>query len=121
MGPLHLHGIAGVVAVHGKGRDEDRAVDADFVHRLHHLVARDVIGPVRHTVPRSLRSIRLKAWTWESIIVIGAAPLCQASSDTAAGSGPEGSRCRPPISRSLRRAPAAAPTSWHAFRAQIRT
>jgi len=54
---LHLHGIAGVVAVHGKGGDEDRAVDADFVHRRHHLVTRDVIGPVRHTVPRSLRRV----------------------------------------------------------------
>jgi hypothetical protein len=27
-----------------KRRDEDRAVDADFVHRRHHLVSRDVIG-----------------------------------------------------------------------------
>src|SRR6266481_5367026 len=59
MGPLHLHGIAGVVAVHGEGGDEDRAVDADLVHRGHHLVTRDVIGPVRHTVPRSLRRVRL--------------------------------------------------------------
>jgi hypothetical protein len=57
--PLHFRGIAGVVAVHGKGGDEDRTVDADFVHRRHHLVTRDVIGPVRHTVPRSLRSVRL--------------------------------------------------------------
>jgi hypothetical protein len=59
MGPLHFHGIAGVVAVQGKGGDEDRAVDADLVHRRHHLVSRDVIGPVRHTVPRSLRRVRL--------------------------------------------------------------
>ena len=30
-----------------------------FVHRRHHLVTRDVIGPVRHTVPRSPRIVRL--------------------------------------------------------------
>ena len=48
MGPLHFHGIAGVIAVQRKGRDEDRAVDADLVHRRHHLVTRDMIGPVRH-------------------------------------------------------------------------
>src|SRR5882757_1025191 len=59
MGPLHFHGIAGVVAVHGKGGDEDRAVDADLVHRRHHLVTGDVIGPVRHSVPGPLRSVRL--------------------------------------------------------------
>src|SRR3979411_1035767 len=39
--------------------DEDRAVDADLVYRRYHLVTRDVIGPVRHAVPRSLRSVRL--------------------------------------------------------------
>src|SRR5262249_31217816 len=59
MGPLHFHRITRVVAVHGKGGDEDRAVDADLVHRRHHLITRDVIGPVRHTVPGSLRCVRL--------------------------------------------------------------
>ena len=59
MGPLHFHGVAGVVAVQGEGGDEDRAVDADFVHCRHHLVTRDVIRPVRHAVPRSLRRVRL--------------------------------------------------------------
>src|SRR5215471_20044644 len=58
MGALHFHRIARVVAVQGKGRDEDRSVDADLAHRHDHLVARNVIGPVRHTVPRSLRSVR---------------------------------------------------------------
>jgi hypothetical protein len=29
------------------------------VHCRHHLVTRDVIGPVGHSVPRSLRSVRL--------------------------------------------------------------
>src|SRR5215471_14633052 len=59
MGPLHFDRIAGVVLIQGKGGDEDRAVDADLVHRRDHLVTRGVIGPVRHTVPGSLRSVRL--------------------------------------------------------------
>ena len=59
MRPLHLHRIAGIVAVQRKRRDEDRAVDADLVHRRHHLVTRDVVGPVRHRVPGPLRAVRL--------------------------------------------------------------
>ena len=59
MGPLHVHGVAGVIAVHRKRGDEDRAVDADLVHRRHHLVAGDVIGPVRHGVPRPFRRVCL--------------------------------------------------------------
>ena len=59
MGPRHLHRIAGVVAVHGKGRDEDRAIDADLVHRRHHLVAGDVSRPVRNRVPGPLRRVGL--------------------------------------------------------------
>jgi hypothetical protein len=47
------------IAVHGKGRDEDRAVDTDLVHRRHHLVTGHVIGPVRHSVPGSLWIVRL--------------------------------------------------------------
>src|SRR5262249_50190924 len=39
--------------------DEDRAIDADLVHRRYHLVARDVIGPIRHTVPGPLRRVGL--------------------------------------------------------------
>jgi hypothetical protein len=58
MGPSHFHRITGVVTVHGKGGDEDRAVDADFVHRRHHLVTGHLIGPVRHAVPGSLRRVR---------------------------------------------------------------
>src|SRR5262249_45271204 len=42
-----------------EGGDEDRAVDADLVHRRHHLVTRHVIGPVRHRVPGSLWGVRL--------------------------------------------------------------
>ena len=59
MGALYFDGVAGVVAVQRKRRDEDRAVDADLVHRRHHLVTGDVIRPVRHAVPRSLRRVRL--------------------------------------------------------------
>src|SRR5262249_8789095 len=54
-----FHRITRVVAVHGKGGDEDGAVDADLVHRRHHLVTGNVIGPVRHIVPGSFRSVRL--------------------------------------------------------------
>src|SRR5687767_13490766 len=56
---LHFDRVAGVVPIHRKGGDEDRAVDADLVHRLHHLVTRDVVGPVRHTLPRPTRRVRL--------------------------------------------------------------
>ena len=58
VGPLHLDRIAAVVLVHRKWRDVDRAVDANLVHRRHHLVAGDVRGPVRHAVPGSLRRVR---------------------------------------------------------------
>ena len=57
--PLHFHRMPRVVAIHRKGGDEDRAVDADLVHRPNHLITRNVIGPVRDTVPWSLWSVRL--------------------------------------------------------------
>src|SRR5262249_16090475 len=78
-GPLHFHSITGVVAVHGKGGDEDRAVDADLVHRLHHLVTRDVVGPVRHTVPGSLRGVRLIGMDLGIDDSHRGAPLCYGS------------------------------------------
>src|SRR5262245_44447503 len=59
MSPLHFDCITRVVAVQGKGGDEDRAVDTDPVHRRHHLVTRNVSGPVRHTEPGALWSVRL--------------------------------------------------------------
>ena len=59
MGLLHFHGVAAVVLVHRKRRDEDRAVDADLVHRRHHLVAGDVRRPVRDPKPGSLRGVCL--------------------------------------------------------------
>src|SRR5258706_2744814 len=58
MGLLHLHRIAGVVLVHRKGGNIDRAVDAHLVHRRHHLVAGDVRRPVGHAVPGPLRRVR---------------------------------------------------------------
>jgi hypothetical protein len=58
MRPLHFHRIAGVVLVHGKSGDKDGAVDADLVHRRHHLVTRDVSGPIRHRVPGPFRRVR---------------------------------------------------------------
>ena len=59
MGARHLLGIAAVVAVHREGRDEDRAVDADLVHRRHHLVAGHVRRPVRHGGPGPLGRVGL--------------------------------------------------------------
>jgi hypothetical protein len=48
---------AGVVAVHRKGRDEDRAVDADLVHRRHHLVAGDATRwKCKRPIPAGSRS-----------------------------------------------------------------
>src|SRR5262249_698927 len=47
------------VAVHGKTGDEDRAVDADLVHCRPHLITRDVIRPVRNTVPGPFWCVRL--------------------------------------------------------------
>ena len=58
MGPLYFHRVTRVVAVHGKGGDEDRAVDPHLVHRRHHLITGDVVGPVRHAVPGPLRGVR---------------------------------------------------------------
>ena len=49
---VHLERIARVVAVHRERRHQDRAIDADGVHRGHHLVARHLRGPDQHAVPR---------------------------------------------------------------------
>ena len=57
MGVLHLDRITGVVLIHGKGGYEDRAVNADRIHRYHHLVASDMVGPVRYRVPGAVRRV----------------------------------------------------------------
>ncbi len=59
MAPLHFRRITGVVLVQRKGGDENRAVHADLVQRRDHLVTGDVIGPIRHAVPRPFRCVRL--------------------------------------------------------------
>src|SRR3954468_7112706 len=59
MSPLHLDSIAGVIAIHREGRNEDRTINSDLVHRRHHLVAGDVVRPVRNGVPGPLEGVRL--------------------------------------------------------------
>src|SRR5438128_708112 len=44
---------------HVTGDEMVAAVDADRVHGRHHLVAGDVIGPVRDTVPGPFRGVGL--------------------------------------------------------------
>src|SRR5262249_55717047 len=99
MGPLYLDRIAGVVLVHGKGGYEDRAVDADLVHRRHHLVTGDVFGPVWHAMPGAFRRVRLVYMDLGIDDRHRHAPLCPTSLAITAGSSPEGSSfvcCRSP-------------------------
>src|SRR6266446_1096275 len=49
--PVDLERIAGVVAVHRKGRDQHRAVHPNGVHRRHHIVARDLRRAGQDTGP----------------------------------------------------------------------
>ena len=56
---LYFDGVARVVAVHGKGGDEDRAVHAHRFHGRHHFLTGDVIGPVRDAVPGPFRGVGL--------------------------------------------------------------
>ena len=56
---LHLHRIARVVAVHGERRDEDGTVDIELVHFRHHLVSRNMGGPVGRAVPWPAGRVRL--------------------------------------------------------------
>ena len=48
---VHLDRVARVVAVHGERRDQQCAIDADGIHRRHHVVARDFGGPVQDGGP----------------------------------------------------------------------
>src|SRR5690606_15317407 len=48
---INLERVARVVTVHGVWRDEDGAVDADFVHRLDHIVARHLRRSVENRRP----------------------------------------------------------------------
>ena len=56
---VDLEGVARIVAIHAPGRDQERAVDANFVHGSHHVVARHFIRPVQPTDPGSLGMVTL--------------------------------------------------------------
>ena len=55
--PLHAHGVTAIILIHREGGDVDGAVNANLVHRRHHLVAGNVRRPVWHAVPRSLPGV----------------------------------------------------------------
>src|SRR4029453_4305041 len=78
-----------IVAVHGKGGDEDRAVDADRVHGRHHLVTGDVIGPIWDTVPGPVRGVRLIGVDLGIDDRHRDAPPCEAGFITCGRIGPE--------------------------------
>jgi hypothetical protein len=52
-----LKGIAGVTAIHAERRDQYGTVDADRVHRGHHLVAGDLRRPVQCADPGAARVV----------------------------------------------------------------
>jgi len=56
---VNLEGIAGIVAIQSEGRHQQRPIDADRVHRCHHLVAGDLSRPRQESAPRTLRTIPL--------------------------------------------------------------
>jgi len=57
MGVAHLDRITGIVLILGKGADEDRTVDTDRIHRRHHLIAVNMVGPFVRRVPGTVRWI----------------------------------------------------------------
>src|SRR5205823_12736682 len=54
---VDLDRIAGVVAVHGEGPDQHRAVHPDSVHRGHHGVARDLRRAGQDAGPGAARMV----------------------------------------------------------------
>jgi hypothetical protein len=50
-------GVARVIAIHGKRRDQQRTVDTDGVHRSHHVVTRDLGRTMQKTNPGPARVI----------------------------------------------------------------
>ena len=54
---VDLYRVAGVVAIHGERRDQHRAVDADRIHRGHHVVAGDLGRTVENADPRPARMV----------------------------------------------------------------
>ena len=59
MGGADVQGVARVVTVHGVGRDQQRAVDADGVHGLDHVVPCDLGWAVKNRGPRAARTVAL--------------------------------------------------------------
>ena len=54
---VHLERVAGVVAVQGERRDQDRAVDPDRVHGRDHLIARDLRRALQDADPGTARVV----------------------------------------------------------------
>ena len=50
---------AGIVTVHGKGRNQQCAVDSDLIHGRNHVVSRDLGGTHQEALPRPARMIAL--------------------------------------------------------------
>jgi hypothetical protein len=57
MSGVNVEGVAGVIAVHGKRRNQERPVDADGVHGGHHVVTRDLRRAVESGGPGSARVV----------------------------------------------------------------
>jgi hypothetical protein len=55
----HRNRVARVIAVHGEWRHQQRAVDADRIHRRHHLVTGDLRRPVQRRRPWPARMVAL--------------------------------------------------------------
>ena len=49
---VDLEGVASIVAVHREGRNQQSPVDADCVHRRHHIVAGDLIRTLQEPAAR---------------------------------------------------------------------
>ena len=56
---VYLECIAGIVAIQSEWRDQQSPIDADRVHRCHHVVAGDLIRTLQESAPRTLRTIPL--------------------------------------------------------------
>jgi hypothetical protein len=59
MGVAHRNCVGGVVSVHGEGGDQDRRIDAGFVHRCDEVVAGDFRRPRQGFDPRAAGVIAL--------------------------------------------------------------
>lgn len=48
---MDFDGVAGVVAIHREGRDQQRAVDPDAIHCSHHVIPGDLRRAVENGSP----------------------------------------------------------------------